>query len=62
MPALSPDQGVTVKTALLVALPPGVVKTTFPVLAPVGTAKVTCLSEFTVNAVTCFPSTVISSA
>src|ERR1700721_2345000 len=41
------DQGVTVKMALLVALPPGVVRTTFPVLAPVGTMKVTCLSEDT---------------
>ena len=34
-------QGVTVNAELLVALPPGVVRTTFPVLAPVGTVKVT---------------------
>ena len=56
------DQGVTVKMALLVALPPGVVRTTFPVLAPVGTMKVTCLSEDTVKAPTFMPSTVIVSA
>ena len=35
-------QGVTVNAVLLVALPPGVVKTTFPVFAPLGTVKVTC--------------------
>jgi hypothetical protein len=35
-------QWVTVNAVLLVALPPGVVRTTFPVLAPVGTVKVTC--------------------
>jgi hypothetical protein len=42
-----------------VALPPGVVKTTFPVFAPVGTVKVTCWSELTVNAFTFTPPRVI---
>src|SRR5580692_6963412 len=60
--AFSPDQGVTVKTALLVASPPGVVRTTFPVLAPVGTMKVTCLSEDTVKTSTFTPPTVIVAA
>ena len=35
-------QRVTVNAVRLVALPPAVVRTTFPVLAPVGTVKVTC--------------------
>jgi hypothetical protein len=39
--------GVTVKTALLVDLPPGVVTAILPVLAPVGTLIVNCWSEFT---------------
>ena len=33
----------------LVAVPPGVVITIFPVLAPVGTVAATCVSEFTVK-------------
>jgi hypothetical protein len=40
--------GVTVKTAALVDLPPGVVTAIVPVLAPAGTLNVTLLSEFTV--------------
>lgn len=39
----------------LVALPPGDVMTILPVLAPVGTVIVTCLSELTVNDVTFTP-------
>ena len=57
-----PNQGVTVNVALLVALPPGVVMRTFPVLAPEGTRNVTFKSEFTVNAVTGTPPTVMASA
>jgi hypothetical protein len=36
------DHGFTVKTVLLVAPPPGVVRTTLPVAAPAGIRKVTC--------------------
>ena len=57
-----PNQGVTVNVALLVALPPGVVMRTFPVLAPERTRNVTRRSEFTVNAVTGTPPTVTASA
>ena len=39
----------TVKTPGLVAVPPGVVITIFPVFAPVGTLAITCVSEFTVK-------------
>jgi len=46
--------GITVNTALLVALPPGVVIVIFPVVAVAGTVRVTCVSEFVVNEVT-FP-------
>ena len=45
----------TVKTAELVAVPPGVVTTIFPVIAPVGTVAVTCVSEFTVKVVAATP-------
>ena len=55
--ALSPSQmlleltphGVTVKVPELVAVPPGVVMTTFPVIAKLGTVADTLLSELTVN-------------
>ena len=40
----------TVKLVASVALPPGVVTTIFPVVAPVGTVAVTCVSESTVIA------------
>jgi hypothetical protein len=42
-------QAETVKFAALVAVPPRVVITIFPVTAPVGTIAVTWLSEFTVK-------------
>ena len=50
------------KAVVLEALPPGVVATTFPVLAPAGTTNVTLLSEFTVKAVTATPPTEIADA
>ena len=37
------------KFVTLIAFPPGVVIPILPVLAPVGTAAVTCVSEFTVK-------------
>jgi len=40
---------VTVKLVELVAVPPGVVTLIVPVVAPVGTEVVICVSEFTVN-------------
>ncbi len=46
---------VTVKTAALVAVPPGVVIAIFPVFAPLGTFAVTCMSEFTANVVALTP-------
>jgi hypothetical protein len=49
------DHGVTVKLAALVAVPPAVAIVIFPVTAPVGTVAVTCVSEFTVNAVALTP-------
>jgi hypothetical protein len=39
----------------LVAVPPEVVMTIFPVIAPVGTVTVTLVSEFTVNVVAATP-------
>ena len=39
----------TVKSVVLVAVPPGVVTVIFPVVAPVGTVVVICVAEFTVN-------------
>jgi hypothetical protein len=39
----------TVKLAVLVAVPPGVVTEILPVVAPVGTVAVICVAEFTVN-------------
>ena len=39
----------TVKLVVLVALPPFVVTAILPVVAPVGTVAVICVSEFTVN-------------
>jgi hypothetical protein len=51
-----------VNTAWLEAFPPGVVRTTFPALAPAGTAQVTCWSEFTVNVVTFTPPKMIVAA
>jgi hypothetical protein len=39
----------TVKFAVLVAVPPGVVTLILPVVAPVGTVAVICVAEFTVN-------------
>ena len=42
---------VTVKEAVLVAVPPGVAIVIFPVTAPVGTTAVTPVSEFTVKLV-----------
>lgn len=39
----------TVKSVVLVAVPPGVVTVIFPVVAPVGTVAVICVAEFTVN-------------
>ena len=54
--------GITVKTALLVDLPPGVVTAIFPVFAAAGTLQVSCLSEFTVYAVTFTPPTVMAEA
>jgi hypothetical protein len=47
--------GVTVKLAVLDAVPPGVVVTILPVTAPVGTVAVTCVSEFTVKVVAATP-------
>jgi hypothetical protein len=41
-------QGVTVNIVLLFAIPPAVVTPIFPVFAPVGTAAVICVPEFTV--------------
>jgi hypothetical protein len=46
---------VTVKTAALVAVPPGVVIAILPVFAPVGTFAVTCVSEFTATVVALTP-------
>jgi hypothetical protein len=46
---------VTVKTAELVAVPPGVVIAIFPVFAPVGTFAVTCVSELTTTVVALTP-------
>jgi len=43
-----PHHEVTVNALLLVALPPGVVITILLVFAPLGTTKVTCVSELTV--------------
>src|SRR5208337_3144160 len=51
----SPRYCVTVKTWVLVAVPPGVVIAIFPVFAPVGTYAVTCVSEFTVKLVAATP-------
>src|ERR1700722_14111513 len=45
----------TVKIAELVAVPPEVVITIFPVFAPAGTVAVTFVSEFTTNVVACTP-------
>ena len=47
--------GVTLKVPELVAEPPSVVTTIFPVLAPLGTVAVTLLSELTVNMVAATP-------
>ena len=58
IPHLRPHY-VTVKVVALVAVPPGVVITTLPVLAPAGTVNVTCLSEFTVKDVTLTPPSVM---
>jgi hypothetical protein len=44
-----------VKLVALVAVPPGVVMTIFPVFAPAGTVAVTCVSEFTVKVVAFTP-------
>ena len=41
----------TVKFAVLVAVPPGVVTLILPVVAPVGTVAVICVAEFTWNVV-----------
>ncbi len=41
----------TVKFAVLVTVPPGVVTLILPVVAPVGTVAVICVAEFTVNVV-----------
>src|SRR5882672_6245093 len=41
--------GQTVKLPVLVAVPPEVVALTSPVVAPVGTVAVICVSEFTVK-------------
>jgi hypothetical protein len=46
---------ITVKTVELVAVPPGVVTAIFPVMAPIGTVAVTCISEFTVKVVAATP-------
>jgi hypothetical protein len=46
---------VTVKTPLLVAVPPAVVIAIFPVFAPMGTIAITCVSEFTVKLVAFTP-------
>ena len=45
----------TVKVAVLVAVPAEVKTLIFPVFAPVGTVAVTCASEFTVKAVAATP-------
>jgi hypothetical protein len=42
---------VTVKSAVLVAVPPAVVTLTLPVVAPMGTVAVICVSELTVKVV-----------
>jgi hypothetical protein len=47
--------GVTLKLLELVADPPAVVTVIFPVLAPLGTDAVTCVSEITVKAVALTP-------
>jgi len=49
------NYGVTVKTPVLVAIPPGVVITIFPVLAPVGTVAVIWVSEPTEKVVAFTP-------
>jgi len=46
---------VTVKVPALVAVPPGVVIPIGPVIAPVGTVAVSCVSELTVNCVAATP-------
>jgi hypothetical protein len=48
-----------VNVLLLVAMPPGVVITILPVFAPLGTRRVTFVSELTVKEPTCTPPTVI---
>src|ERR1700680_1916456 len=48
---LHESYGVTVKLVALMAFPPGVVIPILPLLAPVGTVAVTCVSEFTVTVV-----------
>src|SRR5262249_5432875 len=47
--------GVTVKTVLLLAVPPAVVTNTFPVSAPVGTVAVIVVPELTVKLVAFTP-------
>jgi hypothetical protein len=51
--------GVTLNCAALVAVPPGVVAAMFPVMAPIGTVAVNCVSEFTVKLVAATPPKVI---
>src|SRR5262249_13908548 len=45
----------TVKLLVLFAIPPGVVTEIFPVVAPVGTVVVICVSELTVNVAALVP-------
>ena len=47
--------GVTVKLPVLVAVPPGVVTLTLPVVAPAGTVVVICVAETTVKADAAMP-------
>lgn len=45
----------TVKAPELLTVPPGVVTAIFPVIAPMGTVAVSCVSEFTVKVVAATP-------
>src|SRR5579863_1699985 len=48
-PLPAKNYGVTVNFAELLPVPPGVITEIFPVLAPVGTLAINCLSDFTMK-------------
>jgi hypothetical protein len=54
--------GMTVKLAVLVAMPPGVVTPIIPVAAPTGTVAVICVDEITVNMTAGMPPNVTDEA